>query len=313
MYQLRNLIQRRNVSTKPFSNFDAHGDFFNLVITAHVLSAAMEFLGMTCLDDDPCEEIIPTDIWMNDAAEMKVVLDSVCESIVSQNTSITVIFDKKHSSGNDKVHAYACEVLTLGLFYTEYCDAIREGDGLRLLRCWRYMLLLFKAAKRKNYAIEAFSFLAQYQFVLSPRPSQQLLWSRFINTHGVRGRNIPCDLFMEHLNRALKSLVALGANKTEKAIVRVGKCIGTVIDVLNNFDSDNDVQSDSGWRSPAPSKKDLETVLKEPRDDVQPFMRVPGCVHGSHNYKLCTTLTREHAGHVWGEREQVVPVGQITD
>ena len=61
------------------------------------------------------------------------------------------------------------------------------------------------------------------------------------------------------------------------------------------------------------SKKDLEAVLKELRDDVQPFMRVPGCVHGSHNYKLCTTLTREHAGHVWGEREQVVPVGQITD
>ena len=96
---------------------------------------------------------------------------------------------------------------------------------------------------------------------------------------------------MEHLNRVLKkSLVALGANKTEKATVWVGKCIGTVIDVLNNFDSDNDVQSDSGWRSPAPSKKDLETVLKELRDDVQPFMRVPGCVHGSHNYKLCTTL-----------------------
>lgn len=65
----------------------------------------------------------------------------------------------------------------------------------------------------------------------------------------------------------MKSLVALGANKTEKAIVRVGKCIGTVIDVLNNFDSD-DVQSDSGWHSPAPSKKDLETVLKELRDDV---------------------------------------------
>ena len=38
------------------------------------------------------------------------------------------------------------------------------------------------------------------------------------------------------------------------------------------------------------SKKDLEAVLKELRDDVQPFMRVPGCVHGSHNYKLCTNL-----------------------
>ena len=30
-----------------------------------------------------------------------------------------------------------------------------------------------------------------------------------------------------------------------------------------------------------------------------------------HEYIIRTT--REHAGHVWGERERVVPVEQITD
>lgn len=38
---------------------------------------------------------------------------------------------------------YAKEVLTHSLFYLEYKDAIREGDGIRVLRCWKYLLLFF--------------------------------------------------------------------------------------------------------------------------------------------------------------------------
>ena len=31
----------------------------------------------------------------------------------------------------------------------EFVDAVREGDGKRILRCWRYFLLLFKATGRR--------------------------------------------------------------------------------------------------------------------------------------------------------------------
>ena len=42
---------------------------------------------------------------------------------------------------------------------------------------------------------------------------------------------------MEHLNRTLKSGIgALGSNKTEGAIVRLSKAIGTISPVLENFD-----------------------------------------------------------------------------
>ncbi len=43
---------------------------------------------------------------------------------------------------HDSVHAFACEVLTLGLLLMEFNDAIREG-GKRIIKCWRYFLLLF--------------------------------------------------------------------------------------------------------------------------------------------------------------------------
>ena len=98
------------------------------------------------------------------------------------------------------MHSYACEVLSLGLLYAEFQDAIREGDGLRVLCCWRYFLPIFRASNRTNYSIEAFHFLAQHQFLLSPRLSQQVLWSRYVNTHSLPGKNIACDSHMEHLN-----------------------------------------------------------------------------------------------------------------
>ena len=50
------------------------------------------------------------------------------------------------------------------------------------------------------------------------------------------------DLFMEHLNRVVKDAVnGLGANKTPKALVRVGKVVGTLDKVLRKFDEDNNV------------------------------------------------------------------------
>ena len=122
------------------------------------------------------------------------------------------------------VYTYACEALTLGLLLQEFKDAIREGDGNRVMTVWKYFFLLFKSTGRKNYALEAFTLLVQYHFILPPALAEQLKWCRFINNHGIPGRNISMDLHMEHLNRLCKTAIeGLGANKSQKAIIRVGK------------------------------------------------------------------------------------------
>ena len=51
---------------------------------------------------------------------------------------------KPKNTLKDGVNAYAQEVLTLTLIWAEFEDAIREGDGLRVIRCWRFMLLISK-------------------------------------------------------------------------------------------------------------------------------------------------------------------------
>jgi len=80
---------------------------------------------------------------------------------------------KLHQTNNPtyeeyKVSACACGLLTHGLLYLEFGDAIK-GDGHRLLRCWRHFLMLFKEIKRTNYSFEVITMLVQYHFLLSPR------------------------------------------------------------------------------------------------------------------------------------------------
>uniref|UniRef100_A0A1X7V2L4 DUF6589 domain-containing protein n=1 Tax=Amphimedon queenslandica TaxID=400682 RepID=A0A1X7V2L4_AMPQE len=76
------------------------------------------------------------------------------------------------------------------------------------------------ARQRKNYCIEGLHLLGQFHFYLNERQSHQLIWSRHINIHGLPGRNVPCDLFLEHLNKICKqAIVTLGSNFSEKALV----------------------------------------------------------------------------------------------
>ena len=124
-------------------------------------------------------------------------------------------------TADDGLFNYGCAILNDGLFSLEFRDAIHEGDGGRIFRCWKFVLLYFRHAKRYKYALEAFYFMANITAIASPRLRHQLLWSRVLNTRGGAGNNIPSDLFMEHSIRDQKgSLSSIGANLTEQVIVK---------------------------------------------------------------------------------------------
>ena len=204
------------------------------------------------------------------------VLKSVSLSIVD---SLNFQFNTKSKNleSTDKVKSYDMQLLSLGCFYLEFSDAIREGDGDRVLRCWRYMLPMFINARRKNYAIESLNFLVQHDVTLPPRQAAELIWSRFINVHGLPGRNIPNDLHMEHLNRIVKnSIKGLGANKTEAAITKIGRALGVVAPILENFDETNNVTTLSGTHKMPNAERDMRMMVEE----ILPFFsQVSGRTH----------------------------------
>ena len=170
----------------------------------------------------------------------------------------------KSTSNDDHVENHSIQLVSLGLFYLNYRDAIREGDGERVLNAWRYMLPMFIATGRKNYAKEAFLFLINHDVLLPPRMAHQMLWRRFVNVRGVSGGNIPADLHNEHLNRVCKeAITGLGSNKSSENVTRIGKAIGTILPILSHFDQDNDVTMPSGKHSRASSERDRDIVVKD--------------------------------------------------
>lgn len=106
----------------------------------------------------------------------------------------------------DKKCLYVMQVLTLGLIWHGFDDAVREGDGDSVLTYWKFFILVFKVTRHHNYFKESVILLLQYHFLLPQRQAEQLKWCRFVNYRGRVGGNVSCELHLEHLNCRLKDI-----------------------------------------------------------------------------------------------------------
>ena len=223
---------------------------------------------------------------MKNDSERKSILMDVASDIVDKYLDLSSIFADSKSSHTqttrtppDSVFAYSCEILTLGLLLLEFKDSIRHGDGDRDMRVWKFFPFDIQSFSQKELGYRSAD---HSNTILPPQLAEQLKWSRFISTHDTFGHNISCDLHMEHLNKLAKVAVeGLGANKSEKAITRVGKAIGTMTSILDNFDAVNKVPSESGAHSKKSSEKDLNKIINQ-LVKSKVFDIIPGQKHKSY-------------------------------
>lgn len=219
MYQLKNLLNRTAVPLDPSENMKAAEDFLLAVLYSHIIAAAK-----AVIDDSETSDVL-----------------SLSKAIVERYITIVLpssLADKPPPvKCDDRINIYATEVLTLGMLWHNFHDAIKEGDGNRLIRCWKFNLLAFKSARRKNYSIEALNLLLQVNYILSPREAAQVKWCRSVNTSGRQGRNIPMDLHLEHFNRRLKGILQNMRSNTNKASVSMAaKTVDVVNHVCHDFE-----------------------------------------------------------------------------
>ena len=162
----------------------------------------------------------------------------------------------------DCVHNYARVLCHLGSLVMEVRDAWAEGDGERMVRCWRLLLPQFKATNRRKYALEALRLQFQIQATLSPHLAHHLVWDRFINTHGGIGRNIPCDLHNEHINKVVKSIMKdQGSNITESALQRAARSVTTLKQIQVRFDAESEVPIVTSSHSTKSEEQDVAKVV----------------------------------------------------
>ncbi len=56
---------------------------------------------------------------------------------------------------SDGVYLYTCDLMTLGFLWMGFHDALHEGDGVRAMTYWKFLLIIFRILARSNYSIEA--------------------------------------------------------------------------------------------------------------------------------------------------------------
>ena len=125
----------------------------------------------------------------------------------------------------DDAFNYNCSLLTDCFLFFNFLDGIKEGDGVRMVRQYKYFMLYCKAygSSSTKYALESlYQFFFQIYALLSPRDSERFIWKRFVNNSGKGGSNIPLDEDSEHSNNFIKQGIRnLRPNFTEKAVQRL--------------------------------------------------------------------------------------------
>lgn len=94
---------------------------------------------------------------------------------------------------------------------------------------------------------------------------QQLMWERTVNVHGRPGKNIPCGLFMEHLNRERKGAIgSLGSNVLSvDSGTRIGKSVGELMKDTSQYDSISGITPESGKHSKRSASADLTKLVQQ--------------------------------------------------
>ena len=165
---------------------------------------------------------------------------------------------------NDDIFNYNCALLTDGLFFINFIDAIKEGDGARLMRQYKYLMLYCKADSHSSkYALECLYQLFTTMSLLSTRDSERLIWNRFVNNANMRGTNIPLDLDVEHSNNVVKQGIKhLGPNLTEKSISRICNAESPTRTIIERLDGVIKRLNKSGKHAEISTSKDVEVLIK---------------------------------------------------
>ena len=318
LFQLRNLINRRNVSHVTQGKVNEIEDFFELVTVCHIQAVFMLYFGMKDRKGSPTLNMPTEDKIHHLTAQQRSSLlrgkvadivdkyittnwagaratsDNIRRVTGAENvhedhnysstaSSITPASAGLHSHNDDDgVLAYACAVLSDGMFMLEFRDAIREGDGRRVLRCWTVMMIYFKSAQRVKYALEGFYLLAQIKALLPRRLAEEVTWNRFVNNSaGVLGRNISLDFHMEHMNRTYKEqMLRMGSNVTSKTLDALGQAFRHSTVVSDNLRDSTHIHTPSGRHSVADTEKDEHAIIQELMSS-QVFTYIPRRCHAS--------------------------------
>ena len=134
-------------------------------------------------------------------------------------------------------------------------------------------------------------FYCLFKLTLPPRLKQQLLYSRFVNTQGVAGANIPLDLHVEHINRVVKTAIYnQTSNLSPTAVIRTSRCTGTFVNIGKQFDKVSHLHRQSSAHSKARHNQDIARIVKQLHDTSHVFDYMPRRQHTHFKSLHCSVI-----------------------
>lgn len=138
---------------------------------------------------------------------------------------------KKKKKTVDKFHdgkyEYVCHLIWRGMNDMARHDAVKENDGPRMIRHWKFDMFEFFQKNHPKYFIFGHHLLLNLAGATSQRLQHSLLWERTVNVSGGRRKNIPKDLHCEHLNREYKqNSRTAGGQLTDETVNRYSQMLG---------------------------------------------------------------------------------------
>lgn len=101
-------------------------------------------------------------------------------------TTPTCTTPLQESKPGDDVYNYNYALMTDCFLFFNFLDAIKEGDGARIMRQYKYIMLYCKAdgSHSTKYALECLHQFFLVHALLSQRDSERFVWNRSVNNSG---------------------------------------------------------------------------------------------------------------------------------
>lgn len=197
-------------------------------------------------------------------------------NVPEDNPTVDLFFEDDPLQADD-MYNYQKSLMEMGMLIMNIQDAISEGDGSRVLRCWKFLLLYLKHDNGSTkYSVEVLYMMFQINAILSPRSAHQLIWNRFTKLRLGPAGHIPLDLNLEFYNKTVKQAVKkLGSNASQKSINRICHSIDVTKVLMENFDKEVKTYKTSGKHVQQSVLKDMKAVVAELLDQ-KALSRIPG-------------------------------------
>ena len=257
-----------------------------------ICAQAMRYFGMTTKADNPTRHQ-----WAPLENATRAVKEGVGRAVLDEflvdhhygefSFDLCGVDHMQEDGEPDEMFNYCSQFCIWALHILHMEDTAKEGDFDRLVANLKFNCALFYThSKRSHYLGDCLDFIMKTQYLLSPQESLRVLEGAFMNPTGKPGRNIESDLKVEHTVRTRKNLIrGLGANKSERAILRATGAADMVDQVIEANDAACDIPARGNRHTRASTEADKNRVA-ELIHELEPFhhtpgRRMPGCCRES--------------------------------